>query len=199
MRDCTGSPCSGESFKQIPCEWGKMNKIILQSIWRGVGHIGFVLSIIGCTGLFVTPFLEVPTYWAGIDFELAHGRWGHWLLLLVQTFGIAILTTCCYLAANERGILKLVLTYVVAATSMCIVRDRTLIAVGNAGPIIVQWDPVTSAGEARSERTYSTESPKPTLDMLLEPVWFFAMPLAPVLVLWGITAESRRLNPANSR
>ena len=173
-----------------------MDKITLQSSWRGLGCIGFVVSVIGCMALGVTPFLDTPTYWAGIDFELAHGRWGHWLLLLVLTFGIALLTMSCYLAANERPILNLILTYVVAATLMCIVRDRALIAVGNSGPIIVQWDPATSTGP--SERTYSMESPKPTLEMLLEPVWFFASPLAPVLMLWGIAAKSRRLNPAKS-
>ena len=166
-----------------------MNANTLQSIWRGVGHIGFVVSVIGCLALVLTPFLEAPTFWAGRDFELAHGRWGHWLLLLVLTLGIAILTTCCYLAANERPILKLILMYFIVASLMCIVRDRALIAVGNAGLIIVQWDPATSTGP--SERTYSTEAPKPTLEMLLEPVWFFAIPLAPVLVLWGIAAKSR--------
>lgn len=170
----------------------------LKSIWRGVGHAGALCSLFGIAGLTVLPFLVPPRFWAGIIHEIADGFWGHWLRLLALTFGCVILTLCCYRAASEKPILKLMVTYFVVATLMCVVRDLALIAVGNAGPIIVQWDPTPLDANGPPWRTYSVEAPKPSLGRLLESVWLFAAPLAPVMLLWGLAAKSRRWKSHNS-
>ena len=169
-----------------------MNASILKSIWRGVGHVGTLCCLFGFAGLAVWPFLIPPRYWAGINHEIALGFWGHWLWLMVLAVGCTILTVCCYRAANERPIWKLVLAYLVVATHMCIVRDRALVAVGDAGPIVVQWDPTPLDAKGPPWRTYAVEAAKPSLGKLLEPIWSFAIPLAPIIVLWGISAASRR-------
>jgi hypothetical protein len=172
-----------------PMQRGKKSETgLLKSIWRGMGHVGVLVSSLFVFGTVMQAldFNHKSRERSVIWLEVYYGPWADWLLFPPLCIGSIIITACCYRAAQNKAIWHLIVAYLVVAGTICTLYNVALIAyrrqptyyvVAPEGAPFVPQIPKSDAG--------------PTFGELMVPVWMYAVPLAPILLLWSITLRSR--------
>lgn len=168
-----------------------MNTGSLKSLWRCFGHSFVLLTTIAFLGFLYT-VLFVSSYtggWIVFLYDVAEGAWRTRLLLGAFTINFAILSVCCYRIAHDKSVVRLFVSYLLIASSFCIMYAYAKIVVGGSG--VIQVDPLKRDTFGGTTIAVASGGP-PRLIKLLEPIWFFAMPLAPLLVLQGFSTTTRK-------
>ena len=121
-------------------------------------------------------------------FEVANGVWRIRLLLAAYTINFAVLSVCCYRQAQNKPIVRLFGTYFLVTMLFCLTHAYAHFAVGGIGDIPVDSGPNDRDGS----RTIAVSlGGPPRLRELLEPILYFAMPLAPLLILQGFSTSKQ--------
>ena len=163
----------------------------LQSLWRGFGHSFALVSILTFLS-FLSTCLLLRSHkggWMVFMYEVAKGAWSARLMMTALTIEFVILSRCCYRRSQERPILRLVVSYLFVATLFCTTHAYAMIAAGDAGIIPVIPQPSDRYG---GTVTAVSAGRPPRLSEMLESIWFFVIPLAPLLVLNGIPSISQK-------
>ena len=192
---CQGTPVGPKAGLPVPTSPDEevdhnMKTGALQSLWRGFGHSFVLLSTIAFLG-FLCAFLFMRSHtggWMVFLYEVAIGAWHARLLLAVFTINLAILSACCYRIAHDKPVVRLFVSYFLIASLFCIMTAYAEMVVGGIGDIPV--DPLKKDRFGGTTVAVGASGP-PRLITLLEPICFFVVPLAPLLVLQGFSPTTR--------